>query len=596
MRRFILLIILSITISVGLAQAPGVVYIEGRRYAVHRVAAGETIYSLAKQYGVTEDVIVRYNPQTVEGLQAGQVIKVPVPEPVAGPAERVSYRRHARMYERHVVNQGETTYSIAKRYGLSVNTLLEDNPGLDPLCLSIGQSLNIRKSEMGESSSGEISQELNTYKNTLNSVSDTVQYHLVAQGETIYSLSRFFGVSQDEIISLNDLNQGLKTGMIIKVPRQAPQAVTIEPDTVSFADTWEPDSLVLKTDYRVRKLHAGQPARIALLLPFTSSNQREQFTAFYQGVLLGLEDLKAQGHSFIIDVYDTQRSPETVRQIVNAPGFETTDLIIGPIYEEAMAPAVRFSREHHVPVVSPLAVLEEVHSPLVYQLSPAPSHKYDSLRGLFADDKNIVLITARSHDQAFEDEIMPLIHAPYRKISYSKEDTGLDALFSAEKENVFVVLSADEVGVDMILAALSSVQNNRVARSIKCAPVRVVGHARWQKYRNMDKNLFFKLDVMLVPSYHADRTDPEVAAFDRRYVAAFGMLPNLYSYRGYDAVKLFASSLYAIEDDFTERVNENREPLLQVRYVFERENTHGNVVNRHWPVVKYHPDYTISVE
>ncbi len=110
--------------------------------------------------------------------------------------------------------------------------------------------------------------------------------------------------------------------------------------------------------------------------------------------------------------------------------------------------------------------------------------------------------------------------------------TALEGLLSGEKENVIVVLASDETNIDGILAYVSSVQNSLTSRSIKNPAIQVIGSSRWARLQNIERNLFFKLNLRYVTSYHADRGNERVLNFDRRYVSAFNSLPSLYAYRG----------------------------------------------------------------
>ncbi|MDR2885785.1 MAG: hypothetical protein LBU95_03265, partial [Rikenellaceae bacterium] len=182
---------------------------------------------------------------------------------------------------------------------------------------------------------------------------------------------------------------------------------------------------------------------------------------------------------------------------------------------------------------------------------------------------------------------------------YSKgvSSAALDGLVRGDKENVLVVLAQDEYSVDGVIARISSVRNNLVARGVKVGPITIVGSSSWQRFVNVDKNLFFKLNVCLVTNYHADRSNPVVMAFNKRYIAAFGALPSLYSYRGYDAVKLFVGT-YARRGDeiFETAVNHSSQQLLQMPYHFTQKTRTATHINRDWALVCYRSDYTIEVK
>ena len=140
MRRALLFwVFILVTTPVLQAQQPAErsssrVTIAGETFYVHTVKPGETFYSLGKLYDTDEETIRARNPIVIDGLRPGQVLKIPI---VNGNKKTLSARKMNKLFDTHVVNQGETAYSISKRYGISLATLMEDNPGFDPAHLSI---------------------------------------------------------------------------------------------------------------------------------------------------------------------------------------------------------------------------------------------------------------------------------------------------------------------------------------------------------------------------------------------------------------------------------------------------------------------------
>lgn len=596
-----------------------IVLVDGQDFYLHTPEQGETLYSLSRLYDVPIDRIEFDNPQLKEGgLKVGQTIKILCADK---PESRISPRKQARTFDEHTIMAGETTYSIARKYSLSVSVLVEDNPGLDPADLSTGQKLKIRKSEMGGTSPKKLLSEIDEYAITLTNVSDGFVYHVAEMGETIYGISRQYGVTPESIMASNDLRDGLKAGAMIKIP-SADKTVASggegqQPDNQSYPPgidqydggyspgTGSPQS-ILPEEYRyVQPDYAYNGLLdIAMLLPLSGRNNaagsRNNFVELYQGALIALEDFKAQGYNIKLNLYDTQRSTETTSSIVRSPSFSSTNLIIGPVYEEAMQPVMEFAYQHKVPVVSPLGNMGAGYGSLLYQMAPTPEARYDKLRDILTADKNIILITSDTTDLEFEREVKSLLNGVrYQTAVYSKGQvtTGfVDSILNDHtRESVFVVVAGNELGVDNILATISSVQNNRLARSKRTALVKVVGNSRWTRYSNLDKNLFFKLNVSFVTNYHADRSNDAVREFDRRYMKAFSAVPSLYSYRGYDAVKLFVGAITGERYmNFTRRLDAVATPL-QSNYEF-RLNQLGNNCNDQWALVTYRSDYTVSVE
>lgn len=574
------------------ARSTSIVTIGGESFYVHTVTAGETLYSLSKLYSISEEDILKANPQVVDGLKLDQVLKI---RTIAAESndKKISDRKMSKLFDQHMVNKGETAYSICKRYGLSLTTLIEDNLGLDPSALALGQKLNIRKNSVGDSEPNKIQTQLEDYRDATNSVATDFKLHLVEKGETIYSLSKHYDVAKDELTALNNIMDGLKAGMMIKIPVKQVPALPLEP-AITVDEQVETSAII------VREFKKGETINVAMMLPLqTGASTNKSFLEFYQGALIALEDLKTDGVNVELDLYNTERSASAVTAIVDGGGFGKTDLIIGPIYEESYAPVVEFADKHGVALVSPLATMERVQSPMLYQLSPDPQNKYAKLKNSLSENKNVVLVSMASNDADFEREIKDQLPAGYRRFNYSKSSlvTDLEALISGEKENVFVVLSSNESAVDEFLARISSVQNNLLARSIKSESIKIIGTSRWLRFQNIDKNLYFKLGLSFVTSYHADRSSRVVMSFDKRYIAAFGALPSLYSYRGYDAVKLFVGNLAQGYDgnDLSLKINDSTIELLQMPYRFTQNSRRANHVNKEWGLVTYKSDYTIEV-
>ena len=204
-----------------------IVYINGSKYYIHTVQPGETLYGLSKTYGVGEKVILENNPSIARGLKTAENIKIPFVSDVPEPK---SDRKLRKTFDFHFVSKGETLYAISRQYEIPVKTLLEDNPNLDPLHMRLGERILIRKKQIGSEDEAGTKEQWEEYRQSLNSVADEgTAYHIVHPGETFYSLSRRFGITETELSALNDglKPADLKAGAMIKIP-QPDGAVTAE--------------------------------------------------------------------------------------------------------------------------------------------------------------------------------------------------------------------------------------------------------------------------------------------------------------------------------------------------------------------------------
>ena len=347
---------------------------------IYTVKAGDTLYSIAKAYEVSEAAIKECNPSSADGLKIDQTIKIPVPEKVQ--AEARAEKKRKREYLNHKIKAGETLYGIARDYNISVATLMEDNPDVNPQTLIIGQTLWVRKAEIGSSSEQEAKADMAEYADNLNKATDDGYiYHVVMPGETIYSLARRFGITENEFVAMNDVDGGLKSGAVVRVP---------DPDhnIKQVAELAEADAAKEQAqpaggrhagNVSFRAIPLSETLEVALMLPLeVSSRPNASYVEFYQGFLLGLEELKEQGRGAVnLTLYNTAHDQLKVQQIVGSESFASTDLIVGPVYEDELKPVVDFAEATGVPVVSPLANLSAVESPTLFQLAPAAENKYD---------------------------------------------------------------------------------------------------------------------------------------------------------------------------------------------------------------------------
>ena len=114
-----------------------IVFINGRKYFVHTVQQGNTLYSIAKAYNVSEDEIKESNPELTNSLKIGQNIRIPVSEKSSAQVEK----KRKKDFIAHRIKAGETLYSIARDYNISVAPLREANPSINPQSLAVGASV-----------------------------------------------------------------------------------------------------------------------------------------------------------------------------------------------------------------------------------------------------------------------------------------------------------------------------------------------------------------------------------------------------------------------------------------------------------------------
>lgn len=160
---------------------------------IYIVKRGDTLYSIASMFGVNVDDLRRYNNLSGNVLSIGQQLYIPTGQMVDDIV--------GTNYETYVVKTGDSLSSIANRYGTSVSELRSiNNLGSDTLF--VGQQLLVpTSSEVIDSS-----------------ITNYIDYRVVS-GDTLYSIANRYGVSVDELKRINNLpNNNLSISQVIKVP------------------------------------------------------------------------------------------------------------------------------------------------------------------------------------------------------------------------------------------------------------------------------------------------------------------------------------------------------------------------------------------
>ena len=169
----------------------GGAYVEEGYYTV---VSGDTLYSIAKKFNTTVDVLKTLNNLSSNTLTIGQLLKIPD----SGEVEEGSSSGSGEDYFLYTVVLGDSLYSIATKYGTDVDSLKALN-NLTSSLLNIGQVLKIPSSG-GESGTG------------------TINY-VVVSGDSLYAIAKKYNTTVDEIKSLNNLtSSALSIGQILKIP------------------------------------------------------------------------------------------------------------------------------------------------------------------------------------------------------------------------------------------------------------------------------------------------------------------------------------------------------------------------------------------
>ena len=197
----------------------------------HTVVEGESIYVIAKKYGVTESDIYELNPKAKGALlQLKTVLLIPNKSKkttISDEKKKKSSTKNSESTEIHTAVAGESLYVIAKKYGISLEKIKEINPTLNPETIQIGDKINIipaKKTTIEKKN--KVSNKVEKLATTMTTSAPVVSkpevsvpvstlpmvcedelgntIHTVQKGETLYRIAKLYNVKLNVLKELNE--------------------------------------------------------------------------------------------------------------------------------------------------------------------------------------------------------------------------------------------------------------------------------------------------------------------------------------------------------------------------------------------------------
>ncbi len=558
------------------------------RYIYHTVQEGQTLYSLSKDYGLDYAEIKALNPEVEDGLKLGQVLRFPknakrYPD-VLKPEEG---------YVLHTVQQGETAYSLARIYGLSLDSLYLLNPQLRDV-LAIGQQLRFPEKGKVQNMTAGLNSDADTSSGP-ESGSEEYFLYKVKSGDTFYSLRKKFSVKRKELIRLNPEleSSGLRNGLYIILPNKGKNEEAAWLDQLfSEVESDNSSSLEIPARKEVKKEEAvpnldtiqtdyTKRYRVALMLPFFApasldtsfrySNEVEKRSLvameFYQGFLMAADSLSHAGMNLSLDVQDTRNSKITVETKINALKRVPPDLIVGPLYANHVERVADEFAGQGTPVVSPLSNAVDVsnRANLIKCITSATYYTHavaEILNGSQGRPNIVFAHTATPKELEELKQIKARLKATNGPVVFEElvgtDDNRFtvgsqvkDALREGSK-NIFVVLSEKEV-------FLADMVNKLYA--LRDTSIQVVAPSKLLNINALDYKYLNAINLIMPDGNFIDQHLAATAHFENKYRARYKMMPSRFAYQGYDVGIYFLSHLWQYGPYFLQSLDKDQELL-----------------------------------
>lgn len=526
--------------------------INGKKFYIHKVEKGQSLYAIAKVYGLDVNSILVENDDAIDGLKNGQELKIPFENSLSKPVNPIDTSK----YVYHKVLKGETIYSITKKYNIDEAKLKSFNPQLVN-GLKEGEFVAVLPKK-----SSTLVKPIESFSNTSLPKSEDVSLYTVQQGETLYGISKKFNVNQDDLIKWNpELKDGVKQGQTIKIASASKQtavaSTTVETNVVNELKDTIPFNSIKKQKYEVGlflpfKLAESDAIVVEDLVRAKMSFPSTQSLAldFYAGFKMAVDSLKSNNFDVNINLFDMEdRDSVKIETICKSQEFKKLDVIFGPLYLSGFKIVSQCAKQHGIPVVSPVIQQSKIlyKNKLVSKVSPSLYTLIEGLSDYCADsllgNSNIMIVNSTTKDQgyikAFKNQYQLGLAKHNRPLKDSiitvKGISGVKAAFVPNKKNVVVLLTNNQVFLQDFITQLYSFSDKK--------DIVLMGFSSVSNLDNLDQEYLNKLQFHFADAGIVDYSLPLTQELTKNYQSIYTANPSDYYFSGYDVATYYLGNL-----------------------------------------------------
>lgn len=527
-------------------------------------------------------------------------------------------------YISYTVKKGETMKVIAKRLGIKTKDLLRLNPTVgrkpSPETAIIipnnkfDQNTPIDSAIVKETDTIVIVDEVKEIQDSQNKF----LIHKVVKGDTFYSLTRTYNVSENELKALNLSLEisGLQLEMLLKIkPIVAENIFLIYRDTIS-----EVAALKIAMMLPFRAIEYDTIDAIDI---FKTNKLSNITTDLYLGAQVALDSLRRLGIDVELSIFDTGRKNTKIDSILSVTDFSDTDAIIGPLYSEEVP---KVANRAGVPVIFPVYSKKQSSfqsSKIIKTFADREVHQKELVAHILRSysNENILIIGDSTATSIRNSDLIKSVLLDHDSIA--------DALIIhpnqgyIRKANIINALKA-EIGNWLIFATDASVIVSDVVNSLISLPIeeedddtdekegddkekddkpemqilpedtviKVFGFNKSSQFDIIDNNKLAKLGFTYTSDIFIDEGSPKVQLFNKKYLEKNYAYPSYYATKGFDIVFDVVMRL-ASGDPLKETFKKGISTRVESKFNYNK-SLFSTSTNTGIYILQYNPDLTIT--
>lgn len=511
--------------------------INGKRYYYYKAQSKETLYSLSRKLGLTQEEIISFNPTVYDGVKADSHLYFPV-EAFEAP------------------DKSDTSAATASTKGASTKSTPKGSASASGASASM--SYEQVKAEADKNKPVNVG---------------TAVTHVVVRGETIYGISKRYGITTEQLMTANpSTRSGLKAGMTLVIPAgdrtvAAATAVTAGAST-SMTDTKdaleqkdkkdkkdkkkdrdaEADATAVGTavkddvEAREQERRQADALSIAVVLPFEADADKrgrdaDHYLEFYKGMLLAVDTLREFDVPIHVTTLDAGSTEETFAAAMSDPRLKQSQLVIAP--DERLHRLSRlgeWGRENKVYVLNLFSVRDDSYRTNPYMIQGNVPHHVmlrKAVEGFIERYHGKQIALVRPADVAkekamFQEALVSELtkrSIPFKEVVYAGTlaPEQLKDGFEATEEMVVVPVQMNRRDLGKLLSAVMD------ARTDRPAEITMFGYPEWITYRGETLEMLHKLGATYYSRFIDDPNDRYTKRVTDAYTKWYGqaMTPSV---------------------------------------------------------------------
>ena len=528
-------------------------------------------------------------------------------------------------YISYTVKSGETMKSIANQLNMKTKDLLRLNPDVGrrpkPNTTIIIPNKKFKETE-STTLTTEKSNETDEEKEvtTLETLMRDFVVHKVKKGDTFYSFTRFYNVTEDEIKELNpELSEGLQPEMLLKI-----KPIGHEDEILIYQDTIQQNTTL----------------QLAMLLPFRAvaydtidgkdifkKNMLANITTdLYLGATVAVDSLRKKGLTVNMNLFDTGRKNTKIDSILSNTNFDDYGAIIGPLYSDEVP---KVANRTSVPVVFPVFSRNQdkfTASRIIKTLPDKEIHQkalMEHILGTYSNE-NILIIGDSTSTSVSNSELIKntlLQHDSIQEVKILHPNEGYIAkhfIINSLKAEIanWVILATDQrvIASDVVNSLISlpteepeeedddsdsdpdAKDKDDDEPEMQILPedtvIKIFAANKANKFDRIDNNKLAKLGFTYTSDVLIDENSPAVQLFNKQYLRKNHTLPSYYATKGFDIIYDTAIRLASgrgLKSTFKQGISYRVESKFDYsRMLFDTSYNQGVFV------IQYNPDLTLT--